>query len=304
MAFDPVDKTIRALEETFPVPGEGQFSVQFGVGDLDGDGDLELLQGLQNTDLTMPGDIRHRVRVWEREGASWTVRAVIDSATRASVFDMPPGGVFADDLDGDGALELLYAGREELAAFERDGSALWVAPTPFPPERMGVADLDDDGALEIWIWARGEDLAVIDARSGGARPSIPGPFDAVQVIPRRRGPAWILADAGGTTDVGRWDGTSFTTITTFSRTSPFGTGWIDVLRTPDGGLGFLHPDLVSWETADGSGSTSFFGFRAEFASGYARLPELTHVPETGELLFVTRQGVLAIEAHPVFGPTP
>jgi hypothetical protein len=138
-----------------PTPAFDQ-PVSVAAGDLDGDGDLELLVANLNSD---------RVTVFFQDSAgAFVAPAVALDPTPA--FDEPVS-VAAGDLDGDGDLELFAATRnsDRVTVFFQDSTvslgalATELDPTPASdgPFSVAAADLDGDGDLELLAANPGSD---------------------------------------------------------------------------------------------------------------------------------------------------
>jgi outer membrane protein assembly factor BamB len=107
-----------------------------GVGDVDGDGKLEL--GFAG---------------WEHGSGL----RCLDAATGAPRWEWPLEGsprvpVYSADIDGDGRDEFLFAvGKTLVAVNGKDGAAnpVWQVELPAAPGNLAFADVDRDGKLEI-----------------------------------------------------------------------------------------------------------------------------------------------------------
>lgn len=133
------------------------------VGDLDGDGDLELLVGLRS-DETGATDSRHFAAFDHELNYLWTSDSVVNFD---SVVWIGKSGLTIADLDGDGSAEILLAysvpfgttGNDQvaIAAFSGSGEVLWESlgsivkgfPARGGPPPVQIADLDLDGTMEL-----------------------------------------------------------------------------------------------------------------------------------------------------------
>lgn len=115
-----------------------QRPARVGVGQLDDDPALELVFGA---------------------GMSAGSIVAVDGATLAQEWVLGPAtlttgvsGIVVDDIDGDGADEVVATLSMSVAVFAGDGSPRWQTPWAYQPIRTAVAQMDADPALELVLW--------------------------------------------------------------------------------------------------------------------------------------------------------
>lgn len=144
-------------QESLPGTSAAGFVSTVAVGDLDGDGVVELVAPAQNG----------RLYVYRGDGQDagsgspikWTSDLVGPAAEPALA-----------DLDGDGRAEIIVSGRDGTFAFRHDGQLLWSNPTVqsyLASQEVAwggpsVANLDLDPEPEIVISALGDAIYVLD----------------------------------------------------------------------------------------------------------------------------------------------
>nr|WP_240955907.1 putative Ig domain-containing protein [Wenzhouxiangella sp. XN79A] len=165
-------------QEVLPGANGSGFVSTVGIGDLDGDGTVELVA---------PG-LNGRLYVYRGDGQDagggspilWTSDLVGPAAEPALA-----------DLDGDGDAEIVVVGRDGTFAFHHDGQLFWSNPAIVSynaGEDLGwggptVANLDQDPEPEIVIAAQDDALYVLD-HLGDVTWSdpLPGPTPTVPVL--------------------------------------------------------------------------------------------------------------------------
>lgn len=143
------------------------------LADLDGDGSLEILSSLVNSDNT------GAFYVWNRAGGvmpGWPR----SNPTDPSLYNMAWSAPIIVDLDGDGRSEIIASRQQEywsdelqqrygypVQAFRYDGTPITDMARPaygawaYPDASAGVADTDGDGRLElVWTELRDQGLSV------------------------------------------------------------------------------------------------------------------------------------------------
>jgi len=133
------------------LPDTGTWRGKPAIGDLDRDGDLDLVASLR---IWKPGDKGEGLHVWLNDGDGASFTASNDGLRR----DLGYGGSDLADLDGDGVLDLAFACHNGYPrawlAREENGERTWVE-TSAGLEGMGVctdvalADLTGDGVPEL-----------------------------------------------------------------------------------------------------------------------------------------------------------
>ncbi len=164
------------------------------LADLDGDGDSEILVGLDGTEATSDG--LHAIQgdgtfLWQRryvvEGPMAVADMDQDGDVEIALCGYGPGisriytyvldhngqmvkkwrggsmkGVVVTDLTGDGQGDVVFATEDSVEAAELDGSTIWSTPVDAPIDvtgAMSAGDLDSDGIPEIFVSTRVNDDA-------------------------------------------------------------------------------------------------------------------------------------------------
>jgi hypothetical protein len=175
------------------MPGWPQFIGQViyaspAVGDLDGDGKLEIVSG--TGEFYNNPAAGHKVYVWSATGSlMWT----------GDTTGYVRGGPALGDLNGDDKLDVVAAGLDnKVYAWRHDGAPLWsVNPKDVTGQSVGLghfpvlADYNNDGALDVFInmqWdttvlngANGSQLTA--ASNSDARPHYPCGYTSVGNAP-------------------------------------------------------------------------------------------------------------------------
>jgi surface protein len=240
---------------------DGAYSVT--VGDLDGDGDLDLISASQ-------ADSR---LVWyENDGYQEPSFTEIELSDKDDFTDTY--SVLTGDMDGDGDLDLIAASRtlNVLSWFENDGAAdptfseqtITISSTDLL--RITIADMNGDGDLDIVAtFAGGQKTALYD-NDGGVNPIfteevytlIAGPYTSIAVGD---------LDGDGDLDLVLGDQNN-NTVAWYENLSPFITTWetttaSESVTIPTTGIGYNY--TVDW--GDGTVESGFTGDAShEYAS--------------------------------------
>jgi hypothetical protein len=220
------DGTIQA--RPFETPGYDGYlgaGVALSVGDIDGDGQVELIGvGRLEPMVNSPP----YVKAFRADGTLLWV----------SDFDVGfnhngwGGGIHLADLDGDGRAEIFFA----LSVFNHEGIRIWSKPNEYGSPATTAADLDGDGDLEIvsdrsaWhhdgtpLWQR-PDLAsfhfpsIADFDLDG-KPEVALVSSGAVIILNGHdgstfwGPVSLQTDGGGPLNIGDFDGDGYPEIGT------------------------------------------------------------------------------------------
>jgi len=172
-----------------------EFVVQGRLGDLDGDGDLDLLL------LMQPGLGGDRV-LWNQGDGSFedSGQRLLPEGLEGTEGNHFRSSVALGDLDGDGDLDGVVSGYASAYALVNDGGGSLRAETlPLPGEldgrvvRLGDLDGDDDLDAVVFSWAHG----LLFLRNDGA-----GAFEATEVdTGDSRSVAGALGDLDGDGDL-------------------------------------------------------------------------------------------------------
>lgn len=123
--------------------GNAAGSTAVALGDLDGDGDLDALVGKTAG-----------AAVWTNQGGAQGGQAGIFADSGQRIPGGPTEAVFLADLDGDGSLDALVAGKSQAAIWWNDGQAGFrdSGQRLRYTERhgLGVGDLNGDGLLDVF----------------------------------------------------------------------------------------------------------------------------------------------------------
>jgi hypothetical protein len=177
------------------------------AGDLDGDGQPEIVPSLADSDVVYVFDVDRRL-VWQQGieggvglvqggdvdgdgqpevvvlGAGWDLFLLESDGSQVwhnlvlSIENSPiqpvPGQLVVHDLDGDGRAEIVVAAPEaevSLHVFNGEGHHVWDHPLSFPadstPDWLVADDIDGDGASEVVVGAEGQERVYLLDAAGG-----------------------------------------------------------------------------------------------------------------------------------------
>jgi hypothetical protein len=137
----------------FPVPNPSEYTNQLTIGDIDNDGDLDLIfangQGFSSQGAALPQ------RVYINNGAG----VFTDESTARLNVNGWARGVELGDIDGDGDEDMIIAQDFEKfpLLYENDGNGFFTSITAQLPaialssSRAQFGDIDNDGDLDIYI---------------------------------------------------------------------------------------------------------------------------------------------------------
>jgi subtilisin family serine protease len=296
-----LDREVHVLDRTglplpgWPQPTAGLVLCSPAAGDVDGDGDLEVVVLDQGANLYVFDAAGHALPGWPRDvgGFSNTTPALAD-------------------LDGEPGAEII-AGTTDgwLVAFRKDGSA---APGSWPvlvgvmgPASPAVADLDGDGAVEIVAVNAAGSLFLLDRL---------GSFEKIAHLPGQHGfssPAVGDLDGDGRREIavgsGQADGAGFVSLIDFEGAMmpgwPVATG-ADVSASPalvdldaDGHREVVVPDLYGQLHALRADGREFPGWPRDLDGWVLSSPVAADLDGDGGLEVVLGRIVLGLLRTPI-----
>ncbi len=137
----------------FPSPNPAEWSNQLTIGDIDGDGDLDILFA-NGGNFSSPGSPQLQ-RVYVNDGAGFFT----DESVARLGFSGLCRGVELGDIDNDGDLDLILAQdfQRQPQLFENDGAGFFTNITarlpqiPLSSSRAQFGDIDNDGDLDLYL---------------------------------------------------------------------------------------------------------------------------------------------------------
>ncbi|MCA9291455.1 MAG: VCBS repeat-containing protein [Phycisphaerales bacterium] len=139
----------------FPSPNPSEWSNQATIGDIDGDGDLDIIFA-NGGNFSSPGTPL-RQRLYVNDGAGVFTE---ESAARLGAVTLLARGVEMGDIDNDGDLDLIFAQdfSRQPQLFVNDGTGFFANQTAvrlpamlLSSSRAQFGDIDNDGDLDIYI---------------------------------------------------------------------------------------------------------------------------------------------------------
>ncbi|MBK8166021.1 MAG: VCBS repeat-containing protein [bacterium] len=300
--------TAPAEAPNFPAAFGGETSSPLAVGDVDGDGDLEIVVA------------SNQVYVWHHSGLE-LLDGDNDSQTLGNFTDFAPGAVLQPaavalaDLDGEPGLEMIISERApnySIHVYTKTGEELagWPRSLELPVARAwnwaapAVGDIDGDGEPEIvvntlngTVWAWNADGS--EVRDGDANPATSGVFykrAGAEYEWSRSGPTLVDLDADGALDIvfgTKNDSSGLKRVMALKYDGSFVPGFPQVV---DGGVntdvvcGDLDGDgqleLVLYTTAGTvyalhANGTNYPGYPK--STGLASIPDWVTVPALGDI---------------------
>jgi len=159
------------------------------VADIDGDGDLDLIEGDSGDGFSQPWFIRVHSNL-NGDGSSWS-KDIINNGLRDETLT-GQSSVFVADMDNDGDMDIIGSGwdNNRIAWYENNGAGSFskgesITNSADQVRSIVAADMDNDGDMDI-ISAH-EDIIAWYENDGNANPTwtkiiIAGTFDTAQAV--------------------------------------------------------------------------------------------------------------------------
>jgi hypothetical protein len=143
-------------------------STAVALGDLDGDGDLDALVGTGRGAM-----------VWLNQGGAQGGREGTFALSEQEVSGGQTGAIFLSDMDGDGDLDVLIAGRRQAAIRWNDGQAAFTRSSQrfrySKRHGLAIGDFNGDGQPDIFAAAYSKDYRVWFNQGDSTFQTVPWP---------------------------------------------------------------------------------------------------------------------------------
>jgi len=143
-------------------------STAVALGDLDGDGDLDALVGTGREAL-----------VWINQGSAQVGQEGTFALSGQKISGDQTRAVLLSDLDGDGDLDALIAGRQQATVWWNDGQAAFTRSSQrfrySKRHGLAIGDFDGDGQPDIFAAAYSKDYRVWFNQGDGIFQAVPWP---------------------------------------------------------------------------------------------------------------------------------
>ena len=139
------------------------------LGDLDGDGKLEVVLGIDIKNDNQKGGV-YALKGDGTPVAGWPVTLPNGDGDKGV-----RGAMALGDLDGDGAIDVVVPGKDgSVYAFKGNGTLLWATPTDAPiGSSPVVGDLDANGIEDVVVMNSAAKLYALKGNDGSVMPGFP-----------------------------------------------------------------------------------------------------------------------------------